>query len=81
MTMQRSSGRTRVCGPAGKGPMNINSSTVHSSKSSVFKILSLFMHLYAAYVFHILEIQHISNGSLLFPRIGVMMVVTIDYLA
>lgn len=33
MIMQRSSGRMRVCGPAGKGPMNISSSTVHSSKS------------------------------------------------
>ena len=32
-TMQGSSGRTRVCAPAGKGPTNINSSTVHSSES------------------------------------------------
>ena len=33
MTMQSSSGRTRVCGPAGIGLTNINSSTAHSSKS------------------------------------------------
>lgn len=35
MIMQKSFGRTRVCGHAGRGPMNINSSTVHSSKSFV----------------------------------------------
>ena len=31
-TIQRCSGRTMACGPAGKGPTNISSSTVHSSK-------------------------------------------------
>lgn len=47
MTMQRSSGRTMGCGPAGKGPTNINSSTVHSSESlSFFYSPFLYFHLH-----------------------------------
>lgn len=44
MTRQIPSGRTKVCGPAGKGPMNINLSTVHNSKSDCFNPLSFFFH-------------------------------------
>lgn len=44
MTMQRSSGRTRVCGPAGKGPTNISSSTAHSSKSPLFTSILAIKH-------------------------------------
>lgn len=40
MTIQRASGRTTACGPAGKGPTNISSSTAHSSKSPPFRVPS-----------------------------------------
>jgi len=49
MTTQRSCGMMKVCGRAGKGLMNINSSTVRSSKS-VF-----------CFIFHLQAKARLSN--------------------
>lgn len=65
MTMQRSSGRTRVCGPAGKGLTNINSLTAHSSKSLFFWPLSFFCpppYIHLQLHIHIFLRAHTSAG-------------------